>query len=69
MEFHLSTEDQREDLVGRNLLGGEFVWAAKSKGEALALKDALDAAGEAEEEEGEEENQVWIFHFFALLLF
>ena len=69
MEFHLSTEDQREDLVGRNLLGGEFVWPAKSKGEALALKDALDAAGEAEEEEGEEENQVWIFHFFALLLF
>ena len=56
-------------MVGRNLLGGEFVWAAKSKGEALALKDALNAAGEAEEEEGEEENQVWIFHFFALLLF
>ena len=45
------------------------MWAAKSKGEALALKDALNAAGEAKEEEGEEENQVWIFHFFSLLIF
>ena len=37
--------------VDRNLLGGELVWAAKSKCEALALKDALNAAGEAEEED------------------
>ena len=52
-----------------NLLGGELVWATKSKCKALALKDALDAAGETEEEEGEQENQIWIFHFFSLLLF
>ena len=37
--------------VCTNLLGGELVWATKSKGEALALKDALNATGEAEEEE------------------
>ena len=56
-------------MIGVNLLWCEVVWAAKSKGEALALKDALNATGEAEEEEGEEENQVWMLHFFALLLF
>ena len=65
----IAENQEEEDWVGTNLLRGEFVWAAKSKGEALALKDALDAAGEAEEEEGEEENQVWIFHFFSLLIF
>ena len=51
------------------LLGREVVRPAESESEALTLKDALDAAGEAEEEEGEEENQVWIFHFFSLLIF
>ena len=55
--------------VHTNLLRGELVWATKSKCETLALKDALDAAGEAEEEEGEEEDHVWVLHFFSLLLF
>ena len=52
-------------LFGSNLLGSEVVRTAKAKCEALALKDALDAAREAEEEEGEEENQVWVFHLVA----
>ena len=56
-------------LFGSNLLGSEVVWTAKAKCEALALKDALDAAREAEEEEGEEENQVWIFHLVATFNF
>ena len=56
-------------LFGRNLLGSEVVRTAKAKCEALALKDALDAAREAEEEEGEEENQVWVFHLLATFNF
>ena len=56
-------------LFGNNLLGSEVVWTAKAKCEALALKDALDAAREAEEEEGEEENQVWVFHLLATFNF
>ena len=56
-------------IICANLLGSELVWSAKSKGETLALKDALNPAGEAEEEEGKEKNQVWIFHFSTLLFF
>ena len=41
---------------------------AESKSEALTLKDALDAAGEAEEEQGEHQDHVWIFHFSTFLL-
>ena len=53
--------------VFTNLLGGELVWATKSKCKALALKDALDAAGEAKEEQGEHQDHVWIFHFSTFL--
>ena len=56
-------------IVGTNLLGSELVWSAKSKSETLALKDTLNAAGEAEEEEGEEKNQVRILHLTSLPLF
>ena len=40
---------------------------AESKSEALTLKDALDAAGEAEEEQGKHQDHVWIFHFSTFL--
>ena len=50
------------------LLGREVVRPAESKSEALTLKDALDAAGEAEEEQGEHQDNVWILHFSTFLL-
>ena len=46
-----------------SLLGREVVRPAESESEALTLKDALDAAGEAEEEQGEHQDHVWILHF------
>ena len=49
------------------LLGREVVRPAESKSEALTLKDALDAAGEAKEEQGEHQDHVWIFHFSTFL--
>ena len=50
------------------LLGREVVRPAESKSEALTLKDALDATGEAEEEQGEHQDHVWILHFSTFLL-
>ena len=49
------------------LLGREVVRPAESKSEALTLKDALDATGEAEEEQGEHQDHVWILHFSTFL--
>ena len=48
-----------------SLLGREVVRPAEGKSEALTLKDALNAAGEAEEEQGEHQDHVWILHFSA----
>ena len=50
------------------LLGREVVRPAESKSEALTLKDALDATGEAEEEQGKHQDHVWILHFSTFLL-
>ena len=50
------------------LLRRQVVRPAESKSEALTLKDALDAAGEAEEEQGQHQDHVWIFHFSTFVI-
>ena len=45
-----------------HLVGGEAVGTTQAEGETLTVEAALDPAGEDEEKESKEDNQVWIFH-------